>query len=234
MDLDGNSAPIVVNTDLSLHSINNNLNAIHILVTLLIVGGVDKNFIKDLVKTGNKANISHLHRIGFGIIYPHLLFAAFYRSNIGIRTLNNVFKLGKLCNRLICAVAYPEITDILTFWYWSVDLEVFFDFASAPPSRLEASFSFSCRGFAPAFLAVGALFCFFALGGVIERTEPSLCNIFSGVNCSSSESGLGRFETVGFAFGFKVVCAIFFGGALAAAAFLGAVFTVALGLALDF
>lgn len=127
------------------------------------------------------------------------------------------------------------MTDTLTFWYWSVDFEAFFGFESIAPSKLKASFSFSCRGFPPVFLGAGALFCFLALGGVIERIEPSWFDISSGFGCSSSESDFGRFfETVAFAFGFEVVCAIFFGGALASAAFFGAVFLVAFGLGLGF
>ncbi len=127
------------------------------------------------------------------------------------------------------------MTVLHTFWYWSEDFETFPDFLSASPSRLNASFWFSCSGFAPVFLATGAFFCFLALGGVIDRTEPSLRATSSGPNCSSSESDLGRFfEAAGFVFGFKVVCAIFFAGALAATAFLGAAFDAALGLGLGF
>jgi hypothetical protein len=127
------------------------------------------------------------------------------------------------------------ITVLHTFWYWSEDFEAFPDFMSASPSNLNASFWFSCSGFAPVFFAAGAFFCFLALGGVIDRMEPSLGETSSGPNCSSSESGLDRFfEAAGFTFGFRVVCAIFFAGALAAAAFLGAAFDTALGLGLDF
>ena len=206
VDLDGNSSSIVINTDLPLDSIHSNLDSIHILVALLIVGCVDKNFVEDLVKTRNKADFSHLHGVGFGIVHPHLLFAAFYGPNIGIRTLYNVFKLGELCNRSVFTNWYPEVADMLTFWYWSVDFEAFFGFGSTAPSRLKASFSFSCRGFPPAFLGAGALFCFLALGGVIERIEPSWFDISSGFDCSSSDSGFDRFfETVGFALDFKVV-----------------------------
>ena len=84
-----------------------------------------------------------------------------------------------------------------------------------------------------AFLVVGALFGFFALGGVPERTESSLFSEgSSGPESSSSVSGLARFfDAVGLALGFSMICDIFFGAAFGAAAFLGA---AALGPALAF
>lgn len=72
------------------------------------------------------------------------------------------------------------------------------------------------------FFGTGAFFCFFALGGVLERSESSWME-GSDFESSSSVSGLGRFfDDAGF-FGFKVVCDTFVDAALgAAAAFLGA------------
>ena len=80
-------------------------------------------------------------------------------------------------------------------------------------------------------LGTCAFFCFFALGGVVESTESSSFGSFSGVDSSSSESGFGRFfKAAGLTFdcAFKVVCAVFFDGAFAAVAFLGAALEVVL------
>lgn len=54
-----------------------------------------------------------------------------------------------------------------------MDLADFLGFGSSAPSTATASFSFSWRGFAAAFLGAGALFCFLALGGVMDKIEPS-------------------------------------------------------------
>ena len=102
-------------------------------------------------------------------------------------------------------------------------------------SNFRASFSTSRRGFAPVFLAAGALFCFLAPGGVAESSESSCCETPSGPQSSSSESGLCLFlEVISLALGFSVVCEVFFDVALTVVAFLGAALRVALGFALGF
>lgn len=77
------------------------------------------------------------------------------------------------------------------------------------------------RGPLEAFLAAGAFFCFFALGGEFESKESSSR---SGSEFSSSESGLGRFfEGAAFVV-LRVVCVSFFdaAGALVVAFFAAA------------
>ena len=76
-----------------------------------------------------------------------------------------------------------------------------------------ASFSISRNGFAPVFLET-LFFCFFALGGVVERTE-SLCNEGSSESLSSSSVST-FFLFFGAAFGFTVVCVGFLDGSLGA------------------
>ena len=99
-----------------------------------------------------------------------------------------------------------EGTQNLTFWYCSVELELFLGCASFVPSKSAASFSSSCKGLPAAFFGAGAFFCFLALGGVAESRELSCKDPFSGAEISSSVSGFGRFfEAVGFVFGFSVV-----------------------------
>lgn len=103
------------------------------------------------------------------------------------------------------------------------------------PSRFRDSFSTSPRGFAPVFLGAGALFGFLAFGGVTESTESSCCEPRSGLESSSSESGLVLFfEVASLALGLRVVCDVFLDVALAVVAFLGAAFGAALGFALGF
>ena len=85
------------------------------------------------------------------------------------------------------------------------------------------------------FFGAGAFFCFFALGGVFESSESSCNESSSEADSSSSESGFGRFfDAADFAIGFNVVCDIFFGAALGAAAFLGAGLGAAKALAFGF
>ena len=72
-----------------------------------------------------------------------------------------------------------------------------------------ASFSISRRGFAPIFFGAGAFFCFFALGGVADKSESSC--IEGGSSSSSSLSGFGRFLETGLTF--NLVCDAFLGAA---------------------
>lgn len=80
-----------------------------------------------------------------------------------------------------------------------------------------------------------AFFCFFVLGGVLERCEPLPGESLSGARSSSSVSGFGRFfDATGLAFVFSVVCDSFdaaFGAVTFFAAGLGAVAALALGFA---
>lgn len=78
MDLDGYSSTIVVYTYLPLYPIDNHLNGVHIFITLLVVGSVDKYLVKYLIQARNETDFSHLHRIRLRIIHPHLLLAALY------------------------------------------------------------------------------------------------------------------------------------------------------------
>jgi hypothetical protein len=87
-----------------------------------------------------------------------------------------------------------------------------------------------CSGLeAPLLLVVGAFFCFFALGGVLESPDPSPNDTSEGTPSSSSSlSGLARFfKAVDFSA--NVVCVIFFVAgfdAFGAGVFLGTVFAL--------
>ena len=106
-------------------------------------------------------------------------------------------------------------------------------------SKSETSFSSSARGLDPLCFLACVFFCLFALGGVDESSDASCSDTFSGLEFSSSVSGFDRFfDAASFAFGLRVVCAVFFGAAFAGAAFdatfLGGAFAAALCLALGF
>ncbi len=64
-------------------------------------------------------------------------------------------------------------------------------------------FSTTWRGFPACFFGAGSFFCFFALGGVFERLDPSCRDSPSPGELSSSLSGLGRF--FGAVLAFRVV-----------------------------
>jgi hypothetical protein len=93
----------------------------------------------------------------------------------------------------------------------------------------------SARGFFAGFFGAGLGFAFFALGGVCESSDSSSNASLAGLEASSSESGFGRFldaVVLDFAAVFSVVCAAFFGAALAVEIFLVAF--VAFGAAFAF
>lgn len=125
-----------------------------------------------------------------------------------------------------------------TFWYSSEAFDAL-GFDNSDSSKSEASFSSSTSGIDPPCFLACAFFCFFALGGVDDSSDASCIETFSGLEFSSSVSGLDRFfDAAGLAFGLSVVCVVFFraafAGAALAAAFLGGAFAAALGLALGF
>ena len=94
MNLDRNSSPIVENADLALLSVDRDLDSIHILVPLFVVRCIDENLVEDLVKTRHVTDISCLHRVQFGVVYPHLLFSPFDGANVCIWSFDDVFQLG--------------------------------------------------------------------------------------------------------------------------------------------
>lgn len=96
MYLNRDTAPTVVYADFTLFTIHRDFDGIHVLVTLLVVGGVDQNFVKNLIQPRNKANFSHFHGVQLSIINPHLLFTSLNRSDVGVRPFKDVLELGEL------------------------------------------------------------------------------------------------------------------------------------------
>jgi hypothetical protein len=61
--LDGDTLTVVVDGDLVLRAVDGDLDVLHGGVINLVVGGVDKNLVKDLEETGNigdRADVSRL------------------------------------------------------------------------------------------------------------------------------------------------------------------------------
>lgn len=96
VDLDWNASAVVPDADLPAFSIAGHPNLVHVLVILLVVRGIHKNLVKDLVQTRNEADLAILHGLILRVERPHVLFVALDRSDVGVWTLDNVFKLGQL------------------------------------------------------------------------------------------------------------------------------------------
>lgn len=96
MDLDGNTSAVVVHRDASLFAVNFDLENVHRLVVLLVIGGVDEDFVKDLVETWDEGALAQLH-VACGLIKnPHKLCGGLSATDVGVWTLEHVFELGQL------------------------------------------------------------------------------------------------------------------------------------------
>lgn len=94
--LDGDTATIVAHRDLALFAINPDLDLVHVLVALLVVGSVDEDFVENLVQTRYVADVAALDGFALGVVDPHLFLEAFDGANVCVRTLDDVLQLGEL------------------------------------------------------------------------------------------------------------------------------------------
>jgi hypothetical protein len=70
---------IVVNTDEALLGVDDDLERVHLGVTLFVVGGIDQNLVKDLVETRNITN-APLDHANTGIVHPNVFFLGLQRA----------------------------------------------------------------------------------------------------------------------------------------------------------
>lgn len=101
MDLNWNSASVVVYADFPLLTIYCNLDGIHVFVPLLVVGGINEDLIEDLVQPGYKIDFSHFHTVHFGVVYPHWILTTFDRADVSIWPFDDVLELRKLAIQLV-------------------------------------------------------------------------------------------------------------------------------------
>ncbi|KAH0237798.1 hypothetical protein KCV03_g219, partial [Aureobasidium melanogenum] len=88
-----NTTTIVAHRDLALLAIDPDLDFVHVLVALLVVGGVDQNFVENLVQTGYVADLTALDGFVLGVVDPHLLLQAFDGADVCVGTLDDVLEL---------------------------------------------------------------------------------------------------------------------------------------------
>lgn len=62
---DGNSSTIVLNAYNTILPIHHDLDILHTVVSLLVVGSIDQYFVENLVKTRNKRYFAKLHLARF-------------------------------------------------------------------------------------------------------------------------------------------------------------------------
>jgi hypothetical protein len=91
-----NSLAVVLDRDLASLPINRHADLAHVLVVLLVIGGVDKDLIEDLVETGHVGDIAELHRLALGVVHPHLVGLLDDGADVGVGALHNVFEMGQL------------------------------------------------------------------------------------------------------------------------------------------
>lgn len=118
MDLDGNTFTIIEYRNLVLFSINRHLECVHGRVvdlhimlksalgsqladcrTHLVVSGIDENLIEDLEETRNIGYLLQGHSLGCFVVDPHLGLQVLDRSDIGIRSFQDMFQLRQLSTR---------------------------------------------------------------------------------------------------------------------------------------
>lgn len=106
VDLHGNTATVVIDRDTSFLSVDVDLEHIHAGIVLFVVCGIDEDFVKDLVETGDKSDLAQRHAGGSFLEDPHLLGRGLGAADIGIRSFENMLQLRELgtpgqCGRVV-------------------------------------------------------------------------------------------------------------------------------------
>ena len=94
-----NTLPIIQNTDPITLGINTNLHPVHRRIALLVIGGIDENFIEDFVQAGRVGDFLLVDPFRDGVENEHGLSEWFRGADVGIGTEQNVFQLGLLLVR---------------------------------------------------------------------------------------------------------------------------------------
>lgn len=91
VDLHRDPIPTVVHANQVLLHIDRDFNRVHPWVPLLVIGSIDQDLIKDLVKAGDvgHGSVDHL----FILIDPQGLGVLLYRANVGVRAEEDVLEL---------------------------------------------------------------------------------------------------------------------------------------------
>lgn len=70
--------------------INLNFDGVHFLVSLLVIGCIDENLVKNLVQARHIGDLSRDDALLFGIVHPHLLGDELDRADVRIWTQKNM------------------------------------------------------------------------------------------------------------------------------------------------
>lgn len=94
MNLHGHPIPIVVHADAIFLHVDDDLNGVHLGVALLVVRGVDKDLVEDLIETGHEGDgpVNHAIRL----VDPEGLCVLLDGADIGVGSEEDVLELAFL------------------------------------------------------------------------------------------------------------------------------------------
>lgn len=84
MDLDRDALAIVHHSDEPLLLVDVDLEQIHLAISLVVIGGIDKHFVEDLVEGGNEGDLSIIELMGALREDPLLRFLHFDAADISV------------------------------------------------------------------------------------------------------------------------------------------------------
>ena len=99
MDLDGDSVTVIVDADAVVLDVNVDLDGVHGGVALLVVGGVDEDFVKNLVEAGDIGDGAADHAFII-VVDPEGLGVLLDGADVGVGAEEDVLELGLLLVRL--------------------------------------------------------------------------------------------------------------------------------------
>ena len=98
---DGDTLSVVLDGDGVGSSVNDNVELVHGVITLLVVGGVDEDLVEDLEKTGDEGDLLLHESASLGVKNKHLVLHHLGGTNVSIRTEEDVLELSLLLVHLL-------------------------------------------------------------------------------------------------------------------------------------
>uniref|UniRef100_A0A182KIH3 Uncharacterized protein n=1 Tax=Anopheles christyi TaxID=43041 RepID=A0A182KIH3_9DIPT len=88
------TVPIVPHRDRVCFLIDFHLDRAHLRIALLVVSRVHQNLVEDLVQTRHVRDLALYHLVGLLVVHPHRFLHHLDRTDVCVRTEQNVLQLG--------------------------------------------------------------------------------------------------------------------------------------------
>lgn len=109
---DGDSFTIVLDSNVAFFLVDLDVELVHFFIALVVVGGVDEDFVEDFVESGGVGDFFACES-GLGFFEdPLLLLAGFDGADVGVRTEKDVFERSFLLIDFLDCLVFLHLSQI--------------------------------------------------------------------------------------------------------------------------